>query len=94
MRTRLEKEGYYKAAITPGFWSHKWLPIQFVLLVDDCIKYVGKEHAIHLLKTLEQNYEITTDWDGKKMQESTSLGIIISGTPIGSSASPWIDILQ
>ena len=27
---------------------------------------MGKEHAFHLLKTLKQNYEITTDWDGTK----------------------------
>ena len=26
---------------------------------------MGKEHALHLLNTLEQNYEITTDWEGK-----------------------------
>ena len=59
--------GYHKAATTPGLWIHKWCPIQFFLLVDNFgIEYVGKEHAIHLLKTLELNYEITTDWDGKK----------------------------
>ena len=38
-----------------------------MLLVDNFgIEYVGKEHALHLLKTLEKNYEITTDWEGKK----------------------------
>ena len=41
--------------------------IQFVLIVDDFgIEYVGKQHALHLLKILEQNYEITSDWDGNK----------------------------
>ena len=33
---------------------------------DSGIEYVGKEHALHLLKTLEMDYEITTDWEGKK----------------------------
>ena len=67
LRTWLEKADYYEAATTPGLWCHKWRPIQFVLLVDDFgIKYVGKEHALHLLKTLEKNYEITTDWEGTK----------------------------
>ena len=62
LRTRLEKTGYYEAATTPGIWSHKWRPIQVVLLVDYFgIEYVGKEHTLHLLKTLEQNYKITTD---------------------------------
>ena len=65
--TRLKKANYYEAATTPGLWCHKWRPIQFVLLVDDfSIEYVGKEHALHLLKTLEKNYEITTDWEGTK----------------------------
>ena len=41
---------------------HKWRPIQFVLLVDDFgIEYIGKKHVLHLLKTLEMDYEITTD---------------------------------
>ena len=57
LRTRLEKAGYYEAAKTPGLWSHTWCPVQFVLLVDNFgIKYVDKEHALHLLKTLEINY--------------------------------------
>ena len=57
MRTRLEKAVYYKAATTPGLWRHKWRPILFVLIVDDCgIKYVGKQHALHLLRILEENY--------------------------------------
>ena len=65
--TRLEKAGYYEVATTPGLWCHKWRPIQFVLLVDNFgIKYVGKEHALHLLKTLEVDYDITTDWEATK----------------------------
>ena len=61
LRTRLEKAGYYEAATTPGLWCHKWRPIQLVLLVDNSgIEYVGKEHALHLLETLEVGYEITS----------------------------------
>ena len=33
---------------------------------DFGIEYVGNEHALHLLKTLEMDYEITTDWEGTK----------------------------
>ena len=70
LRTRLDKEGYCEAATTPGLWSHKWRPIKFVLIIDDFgIKYVGKKYALHLLKILYQNYEITTDWEGKKSKE-------------------------
>ena len=37
------------------------------MIEDDFgIKYVGNQHTLHLLKILEQNYEITADWEGKK----------------------------
>ena len=52
---------------TPGLWLHEWRPIQFFLVVDYFgVKYVGKEHAKHLVDTLEENYEISEDWEGKK----------------------------
>jgi hypothetical protein len=40
--------------------------IQFTLVVDNFgIKYVGKEHANHLLSTLKEHYTINIDWEGK-----------------------------
>ena len=67
LRNRLNKEGYFEAATTPGLWKHKWRPIQFCLLVDDFgIKYVGEEHALHLKSALLQHYKIPEDWEGKK----------------------------
>ena len=60
LHKRIKKAGYYEAATTPGIWLHKWRPIQFVLIVDDFgIEYVGKQHALHLLKILDQHYDIT-----------------------------------
>ena len=54
--TRLEKAGYYKAATTPGLRLHKWRPIRFFLIVGDFgIKYAGKQHALYILKILEQH---------------------------------------
>ena len=43
---------------TRGPW---WLVVK-----DFCLKYVGKEHAQHLKRTLEENYAVTTEWDGKQ----------------------------
>ncbi len=42
-------------------------PIKFSLVVDDFwVKYVGKEHADHLITTLRQHYaSVTEDWEGK-----------------------------
>lgn len=41
--------------------------MQFSLVVDDLgIKYIDKEHGIHLKATLEYDYTVTTEWDGKR----------------------------
>ena len=40
---------------------------RFFLVVDDfCLKYVGKEHADHLIAVLKQGYDLNEDWDGTK----------------------------
>jgi len=40
-------------------------PIEFTLVVDDFgVKYVGKQHADHLLKTLHKWYKTSIDWEG------------------------------
>jgi hypothetical protein len=55
--------GYYPARHIPGLWLHKTRPISFTLVVDGfAVKYLGKQHAEHLLNALLQNYELTTDW--------------------------------
>jgi hypothetical protein len=59
LRTRLEAEGYYKAATTPGLWRHKWQPIQFCLIVNDFgVEYVGIEHFNHLLNLLKKYHGV------------------------------------
>lgn len=66
LTTRLAPHGYEQCRHTPGLWRHKWRPILFSLVVDDFgIKYVGKEHADHLIKAIEENYEFSKDWAGQ-----------------------------
>ena len=56
LRKFLKPAGYYEVAHTPGLWRHTTRPIQFTLVVDDFgVKYVGKEHADHLIQTLKQH---------------------------------------
>jgi hypothetical protein len=39
----------------------------FTLVVDDFgVKYVGREHAKHLLLVIKQHYECKADWTGKR----------------------------
>ena len=64
----LGKYGYSPVTHTPGLWRHQWRPIAFCLVVDDFgVKYVGREHADHLIQCLRNHYkEIDIDWTGKR----------------------------
>jgi hypothetical protein len=65
LEKRLIKHGYRQSKLVPGIWRHDTCPIQFTLVVDGFgIKYVGKEHAMHLKKVLELHYKLTCDWTG------------------------------
>jgi hypothetical protein len=57
--------GYAPTKHTSGLFRHATRPITFSLIVDDFgVKYIGREHAEHLVSALSSLYEITTDWDG------------------------------
>eukprot|EP00804_Cyclotella_cryptica_P025200 CCRYP_010319-RE/>CCRYP_010319-RE protein AED:0.37 eAED:0.32 QI:0/-1/0/1/-1/0/1/0/410 len=63
----LQANGYHQSKINPGFRTHDWRPICFALCVDDFgVKYVGKEHAAHLINTLKGHYDISTDLEGRR----------------------------
>ena len=63
----LGKYGYSPVPHTPELWRHQWQPITFCLIVDDLgVKYVGREHADHLIQCLRNHYkEIDIVWAGK-----------------------------
>jgi hypothetical protein len=62
----LKPQGIYECVNTPGLWRHATRPITFSLVVDDFgVKYVGKEHADHLISCLKtETYKLTEDWAG------------------------------
>ena len=67
LEKRLNKRGYHQSKLVRGLWKHKWRPIQFTLVADDFgVQYFGQEHALHLKATLEDNYGVTKEWDGKR----------------------------
>ena len=67
LESRLNKHGYRQSKLVPGLWKHDTRPIQFTLVVDDFgVKYVGKEHALHLKSVLESYYPLSTDWTGNR----------------------------
>jgi hypothetical protein len=58
MAKMLKEHGYSQSKTTPGLWKHKRQPINFSLVVDDFrVKYIGKEHAQHLLQTVQKYYK-------------------------------------
>ena len=63
---KLNAAGYHQSSHVPGLFKHESRPVWFSLVVDDFgVAYVGKEHASHLIHTLQEaNYKITTDWEG------------------------------
>jgi hypothetical protein len=64
LQAHLKLHGY-TTTDTPGLFRHATRPISFTLVVDDFgVKYVGEEHAQHLIDTLQSLYSITTDWTG------------------------------
>jgi hypothetical protein len=67
LEKRLNEHGYSQSKAVPGLWTHQTRPISFTLVVDDFgVKYVGKEHAMHLISILKEHYEISEDWTGSK----------------------------
>jgi hypothetical protein len=63
---RLKEHGYSQSETTPGLWTHEWRPIMFSLVVDDFgVKYVGEEHAEHLLKTIKKYYQCSVEKEGE-----------------------------
>ena len=64
---RLNYAGYHQSEVTPVFWKHQWRPISFALVVDNFgVKYVGEEHANHLIRVLKEHYKINVDWEGTR----------------------------
>jgi hypothetical protein len=65
LQHNLAKDGYRPTHHTHGLWTHDTSPISFSLVVDDLgLKYVGREHAEHLIACIKINYNISRDWNG------------------------------
>jgi hypothetical protein len=65
LQRNLAKYGYRLTQHTHGLWKHDTLPVSFSLVVDNFgFKYVGREHAEHLMECIKKNYEISSDWKG------------------------------
>jgi hypothetical protein len=63
LQRNLTKDGYRPTQHTHCLWKHDTRPISFSLVVDDFgVKYVGREHAEHLMECIKKNYNISSDW--------------------------------
>ncbi len=91
LEKRLNMHGYSQSAAVPGLWTHKTRPITFTLVVDDFgVKYVGKEHAMHLINILKRIMKYQKTGQGINISELPLIGII----PISECTSPCRGILK
>ncbi len=64
---RLKEHGYFQSKTTPRLWTHEWCPIAFTLVVDNLgVKYIGEEHAQHLLKMVQKYYKCSFEVEGER----------------------------
>jgi hypothetical protein len=57
LQRNLAKDGYRPTTHMHGLWTHDTRPISFSLVVDDFgVKYVGREHAEHLMACIRKTY--------------------------------------
>jgi hypothetical protein len=65
LQRNLSQDGYRPTTHTHGLWTHDTRPISFSLVVDEFgVKYIGREHAEHLMTCIKKNYSISSDWNG------------------------------
>jgi hypothetical protein len=65
LQWNLAKDGYRPTTHTQNLWTYDTRPISFSLVVDDFgVKYVGQEHAEHLMACIKKKYNISSDWNG------------------------------
>jgi hypothetical protein len=56
LQRNLAKDSYRPTTHTHGLWTQDTHPISFSLVVDDFgVKYVGREHAEHLMACIRKN---------------------------------------
>ena len=64
LKERSGEHNCYNVDHTPGLFTHKQKTNWFTLVIDDFgIKYIGLEHASHLLSIPNQHYDMETDWN-------------------------------
>jgi hypothetical protein len=65
LQRNLTQDGYRPMTHTHGLWPHDTRLISFSLVVDDFeAKYIGREHAEHLMTCIKKNHSISSDWNG------------------------------
>jgi hypothetical protein len=74
---RLKEHGYTQSRRMPGLWTHEWRPITFSLVLDNLeVKYIGEEHAQHLLQMVKKIlYVLIRKGRGKILQTHHQVGL-------------------
>jgi hypothetical protein len=64
----LKIQGFHQSKHVPCLFRHDTYDVTFVVVVVDhfAFKYSDKSHVQYLIDSLQELYELTIDWDGKK----------------------------
>jgi hypothetical protein len=64
---RLKEHGYSQSKTTPSLWKHEWRLVWFSFVVDNFgVKYIGEEHAQHLLQMVQKYYKCLFEPEGER----------------------------
>jgi hypothetical protein len=65
LQRNITKDGYRPTTLTHSLCTHDTRTISFSLVVDYFgVKYIGREHAEHLMACIIKFYNIYSDWNG------------------------------
>jgi hypothetical protein len=65
LQKRLLPHECYECKQTPSLWKHTTRPISFTLVVNNfSVKYERQEDIDHLIKCVQNKYQLTKDWTG------------------------------
>jgi hypothetical protein len=65
LQQQLALDEYSPTEHTHGLWKHETRPVWFSLLVDDFgIKNIGRDNVEHLMASIKNNYDISSNRTG------------------------------
>ncbi len=66
MKNNSRKQATHKANSRQANGSTNGAPLVTLVVDNFDVRYIGKEHVMHLIKVLKEHYKVEEDWEGKQ----------------------------